>query len=82
MWRSHIATLHCKYTTLFWKVKIEIVHFMAQYGKNVQIIVNKQPVIGVFSFIFHKFATSMWHLVVTATGRSSELSLLKSGKLK
>jgi len=54
----------------------------AQYGKNVQIIVNKQPVKGVFSFIFHKFVASMWHLVVTATGRSSELSLLKSGKLK
>ena len=46
----------------------------AQYGKNVQIIVNKQPVKGVFSFIFHKFVASMWHLVVTTTGRFREVT--------
>ena len=74
MWRSHIATLHCKYTTLFWKVKIEIVHFERTIWQKCANIVNKQPVKGVFSFIFHKFVASMWHLVVTTTGRFREVT--------
>ena len=56
MWRSHIATLHCKYTTLFWKVKIEIIHFEGTIRQNYANNCKKQPVKGVL----HLFFINLW----------------------
>ena len=74
MWRSHIATLHCKYTTSFW---------LAQYSKNAQINVNKWPGMGVFSFIFVHLQRTRCVLYKRTRSKAIAHSLpLESGKFK